>query len=666
MKLTYRPEVDGLRAIAVVSVILYHAKMNILEVPLFQGGFLGVDIFFVISGYLITSIILKEIYVKGIFSFANFYERRARRIFPALYIVILASIFFANHILLPGSFNEYKASIYSVLGFISNIFFYREELEYFAQSGLDKPFLHTWSLAIEEQYYILFPIVVIATFHYAKQYLLHVILLMLILSFVAADWASHHYQSMAFYLLPFRMWELLAGSLLAYIEMKDGRISPPLYQKTMPMLGVLMLAGSIILYPDTITHPSVSTLPIIIGSMLVIWFSQGRDIATRLLSSRFCVGVGLISYSLYIWHFPVFAFLRVHKYNLQQPKIIGGALAVIIVAAILSYYLIEQPFRNKEKVSRRRLIIILAAMVFTIIGALEYSQRYIVNRAGIYTEYNAEPWAELKHNDGSSCYEKFTDPCRFGDESQKKLFLIGDSQIATLQHDLKKKLARSAFEFIPLTSGACFYAPSFNVLDQKSIVDSRCTAAYQHMRREMLLMNPGSFVIIGGMLPVYLSIDYFNNQMEGGYQGKYDRDFVSVSGSTSFKASIKPAIEEILNTGSTVIVVYPFMEPGWHLPQKLKSLLGKNPSKYEMQKTFEATYIKRSQFDARAKEVFAVYDSIQHSNIIRIYPHTVNCNETLCKTHDEDHLFYIDTVHQSAYFSAAVNDMILKAIAARR
>ena len=112
MKLTYRPEVDGLRAIAVVSVILYHAKMNILEVPLFQGGFLGVDIFFVISGYLITLIILKEIYVKGLFSFANFYERRARRIFPALYIVMLASIFFANYILLPGSFNEYKASIY--------------------------------------------------------------------------------------------------------------------------------------------------------------------------------------------------------------------------------------------------------------------------------------------------------------------------------------------------------------------------------------------------------------------------------------------------------------------------------------------------------------------------------------------------------------------------
>jgi peptidoglycan/LPS O-acetylase OafA/YrhL len=665
MNLTYRPEVNGLRAIAVVSVILYHAHISISGVPFFQGGFLGVDIFFVISGYLITLLILKELQVTGRFSFAYFYERRARRIFPALYVVMLVSIFFANHILLQGSFKEYQASIYSAIGFISNIFFYREELEYFAQSGLLKPFLHTWSLGVEEQYYILFPIVVIFTFHYAKKYLLHVILLMLILSLVAAEYASHYQQSMAFYLLPFRMWELLAGSLLAYVEIKHGRNTAPLFQKSMPLLGLLLLVGGIQFYPDTITHPSVRTFPIIIGTMLVIYFSQGRDIASRLLASRPFVGIGLISYSLYLWHFPVFAFLRINQYNLHDKTIVSVALALIFVAAILSYYLIEQPFRNQEKVSRRRLIFFLAAMVITIIGALEYSQRYVINKTEIYAEYNPAPWNELRLSGSSTCYQKFTDPCRFGDSSNKKLFLIGDSQMATLQYDLQKKATGAGFEFIPLTSGGCFYAPNFNLVDQKSIVDNRCTAAYQHMRRELLLKNPGSFVVIGGMLSVYLSLDYFNNQMEGGYQGSYDRDFSPVSGSASFKASIKPAIEEILNTGSTVILVYPFMEPGWHLPQKLKSLLGKNPSKELVEKSFEKTYIKRSQYDARTMEAFAVFDSIQHSNIIRIYPHTVNCDETLCKTHNEDHLFYIDFVHQSDYYSKVTNDMILKAITAR-
>jgi hypothetical protein len=244
--------------------------------------------------------------------------------------------------------------------------------------------------------------------------------------------------------------------------------------------------------------------------------------------------------------------------------------------------------------------------------------------------------------------------------------LIGDSQMAALQNDLKKNANGAGFEFIPLTSGACFYAPNFNLVDEKFIVDNRCKAAYQQMRREMLLKNPGSFVVIGGMLPVYLSLDYFNNYMEGGYQGRYDRDFVPVLGSVSFKSSIKPAIEEILNTGSTVILVYPFMEPGWHLPQKLKSLLSENPSKEAVEKTFKETYIKRRHYDLRAREAFAVYDSIQHANIIRIYPHAVNCDETFCKTHDEDHLFYIDTVHQSAHYSAVVNDMVLKAITARQ
>lgn len=665
MKLIYRPEVDGLRAIAVISVILYHANLSISQVPLFQGGFLGVDIFFVISGYLITLLILKECYETGRFSFAYFYERRARRIFPALYGVMLASIFFANHMLLTESFKEYKTSIYLAIGFISNIFFYKEELEYFAQSGLLKPFLHTWSLAIEEQYYILFPIVVLVTVRYAKQYLLSVILLMLVLSLIAAEWASHNNQSMAFYLLPFRMWELLAGSLLAYIEIKYGRISPPLLKKTMPLLGVLILAGSITLYKDTIPHPSVRTLPIIIGCMLVIWFSQGRDFATRLLSSRPLVSAGLISYSLYLWHFPVFAFLRLHQYDLQQFKIIGAALGTILLAAIFSYFFIERPFRNKNKVSRRQLIVTLAAMILAIVGTIEYSQRYLLNKTRIYEKYNPEPWAELKGNDKSICYEKFTDPCRFGDASHRKLFLIGDSQMATLQHDLKKKVIGTSFEFITLTSGACFYAPNFNVVDQKSLIDNRCTAAYQQMRRELILKNPGSIVVIGGMLPVYLSLDYFNNAMKGGYQGQYDRDFVPISGSASFKASIKPAIQEILNTGSTVILVYPFMEPGWHLPQKLKSFLGEKPSKDLVEKSFKETYIKRSHYDNRVKEAFEVYDSVHHTNIIRIYPHTVNCNETLCKTHDEDHLFYIDTVHQSAYYSAVINNMILKAIAPR-
>ena len=176
MKLTYRPEIDGLRAIAVGVVILYHAKITLFGYQPFKGGFIGVDIFFVISGYLITSIILKELVITGSFSFKNFYERRIRRILPALLFVMLVSLPFAWRYLLPGSFVDFSKSILYSLGFSSNFYFHYSGQQYGAESGLLKPFLHTWSLSIEEQFYILFPIVLLATFKYFRKYFIYILL----------------------------------------------------------------------------------------------------------------------------------------------------------------------------------------------------------------------------------------------------------------------------------------------------------------------------------------------------------------------------------------------------------------------------------------------------------------------------------------------------------
>ena len=177
MKILYRPEIDGLRALAVLSVVFYHSQFNFADYQLFKGGFIGVDIFFVISGYLITSIILKELISTGSFSFKNFFERRIRRILPALLIVMLVSLPFAWIYLLPNSFVNFSKSILYSLGFSSNFYFHYSGQEYGAESGLLKPFLHTWSLSVEEQYYILFPIVLLITFKYFRKYLVHILIL---------------------------------------------------------------------------------------------------------------------------------------------------------------------------------------------------------------------------------------------------------------------------------------------------------------------------------------------------------------------------------------------------------------------------------------------------------------------------------------------------------
>ena len=224
MNIKYRPEIDGLRAIAVGAVILYHAQITILGHQPFKGGFIGVDIFFVISGYLITSIILKELVTTGSFSFKHFYERRIRRILPALLFVMLVSLPFAWMYLLPSSFVDFSKSILYSLGFSSNFYFHYSGQQYGAESGLLKPFLHTWSLSVEEQFYILFPIVLLITFKYFRKYLIHILILGFVISLGLADWGSRNHPHLILFFHT-RGWELLAGSILAYFEITIGHRS---------------------------------------------------------------------------------------------------------------------------------------------------------------------------------------------------------------------------------------------------------------------------------------------------------------------------------------------------------------------------------------------------------------------------------------------------------
>ena len=349
MKINYRPEIDGLRAIAVGAVILYHAQITILGYQPFKGGFIGVDIFFVISGYLITSIILKELIITGSFSFKYFYERRVRRILPVLLFVMLVSLPFAWMYLLPTSFVEFSKSILYSLGFSSNFYFHYSGQQYGAESGLLKPFLHSWSLSVEEQYYILFPIVLLITFKYFRKYLVHILILGFLISLVSAEWTSRNYPSASFYFLHTRMWELLAGSILAYFEITLGhRSKNKILNLILPAIGLILIGYSILFFTDGIFHPSFYTLSPIIGVCLVIWFSDKNELITKILSTKLFVGFGLISYSLYLWHYPIFAFDRIVEFSNEEilKKILLGI--IVLFLSTVFYFLIEKPFRNKN------------------------------------------------------------------------------------------------------------------------------------------------------------------------------------------------------------------------------------------------------------------------------------------------------------------------------
>ena len=223
MKINYRPEIDGLRAVSVFAVIFYHANFIIYGNLFLQGGFLGVDIFFVISGYLITSLILKEIKVTGKFYFINFYQRRARRILPMLIFITLFFIPFGWLNLLPTKLLDFSNSILSSTFFSSNFFFIFNSHEYGDSESILKPFLHTWSLSVEEQFYIFYPVFVFLCFKHIKNKFFFLLLLLSIFSLILAQWGSLNFSILNFYLLPTRIWELFCGAILAKLEINYSR-----------------------------------------------------------------------------------------------------------------------------------------------------------------------------------------------------------------------------------------------------------------------------------------------------------------------------------------------------------------------------------------------------------------------------------------------------------
>lgn len=374
--LRYRPEIDGLRAIAVIAVVLYHAEFTLLGINLFKGGFIGVDVFFVISGYLITGIILKGI-VANSFTYANFYERRARRILPALFTVMAASIPFAMALMQLNPLKEFSGSALSSLFYSSNVWFWLED-SYTAEPSALKPFLHTWSLSVEEQFYFVFPITLLLIWRFARSHMLAIFVLLFLLSLQWAQLGSRLFVDATFFLLPARGWELLAGAILAKIQLDKGRGDNPILNTTMPALGLFLITYAFVFFDDQMRHPAYITLLPVVGTMLLIWFCKPGELVSKVLSSKPMVGVGLVSYSLYLWHFPIFVFSRIADFTSASDRLLQIALAILLAAA--TYFLIEKPTRDSSRTSSQFIVTLLIVVFCLLVSAFGY-QYYHSNKA---------------------------------------------------------------------------------------------------------------------------------------------------------------------------------------------------------------------------------------------------------------------------------------------
>ncbi|MEO7277778.1 MAG: acyltransferase family protein [Sphingomicrobium sp.] len=336
----YRPEIDGLRAIAVLAVMLFHAG-----IPGFGGGYIGVDVFFVISGFVITNSIGADV-ASGSFSFLKFYTRRARRIIPALAFVSLICAPVAWFVMVPHEIMELSAALFAVAAFASNVLFWFRS-NYFAPDAQLNPLLHTWSLAVEEQFYLLFPLLFVVLWRVGRRWLVTrllraVLLLLLVASLAAAQIAVERSPVAAFYLAPFRIWELLAGALAARSQ---GHASA---NQALAALGMVLVVGSIVLLQPQSAVPGLAALPAVGGTVLLLLFSRA-DMRGNGLAGPMLVRVGLISYSLYLWHQPLLAFARVATLD-QLPLAARAALMVAAFPlAYLTWRFIEMPFRDRRR-----------------------------------------------------------------------------------------------------------------------------------------------------------------------------------------------------------------------------------------------------------------------------------------------------------------------------
>ena len=513
----YRPDIDGLRAVAVSLVVLFHFWPKALN-----GGFIGVDVFFVISGYLITGIISQQSR-SGNFSFLSFYTRRMKRILPVFYTVIIFSSFVAYFTLLPDAYLLYVKSALFASIYSSN-FYFINAVDYFNNNAQNFPLLHTWSLAVEEQYYVFWPIIliVLSRFYYNRSKYIYVLFIAFLFStsLAYAVYAANHQASFAYYAIFSRAYELMLGSVLALIVRLDfaainaiNRRKRIILANSLSIVGFAMIILAAVYYNEKISFPSYLALLPTLGAVFIIYAGHlsHQAIINKLLSFRYVVRIGLLSYSIYLWHWPVISYW--HYLTPETPLSLGTGtilLCLTLFLAILSYFLIEQPLRHLKINFSHTLfyfqilpLCIIVTMFLIVIHNQGFPQRLKSEQAKLETLY-LEPEVAPCFGGPITNYESSN--CIFGAKTNKapQVLLIGDSHAAHFYGFWQQIALKWGFNFKMLTSGACY--PLINTHDLKPENNTKMTSSCIDQMK-WLAKNYHQFrlIIVGASYFSYLS-----------------------------------------------------------------------------------------------------------------------------------------------------------------
>lgn len=641
--LHYRPDIDGLRALAILPVVLFHAGL-----PGFAGGFVGVDVFFVISGYLITSIIRAEL-MCGDFTLARFYERRVRRLIPALFTVLLCCMPVAWLLLMPADLKRFVDSLMTASLFSAN-FLFLSEAGYFDTAAELKPLLHTWSLAVEEQYYIVFPALMIALWRVRPdgRAVLPALLLLAAASLVYAEWASTHQPDAAFYLLPARAWELLIGALTAlYLARPNATPAQHRLAPILSSLGLLLIIAAIFGLDAATPWPGLYALLPTLGTALVILFCRRGTFSHRLLANRPMVGIGLISYGAYLWHQPLFAFMR---YRATEPPSALTLVALGVLAfglAWLTWRFIEMPARRG--LSARALYRIAGAcvLVFILFGGMVHGldgvpQRYNGVTRTLVESAESSPYRDDCHTN-SDQYLVGDAACRYL-HPNVRWAVFGDSHAVELAYAVARALEPSGEGVAHFSISGC--RPSYGQPD-----DDDVCARWTNDNLAYLAATPElDTVVVSYRVHATLVGDHVAD-----YPGLPPDDDVAYIDRTW--QSYVDTLALLVAAGKRVYLVLQAPE----LPRHINEIL------YTMTKHDQSAGagVPRSWWEART----ALVDQRRHeipAEVTVIDPTDLFCDDTVCHAARDGTAFYFDDDHLSVAGAARVVDALLAAPAPER
>lgn len=639
--MNYRKDIDGLRALAVLPVIFFHAGFSY-----FHGGFVGVDVFFVISGFLISSIILKEI-EKNEFSIINFYERRFRRILPALFLVMITSIPLSWVILPPAEFLAFGQSLVAVSLFFSNFLFWFESGGYFDTQVELKPLLHTWSLAIEEQYYIVFPLLISFFWKYGIKTLITILLSIFVISFSFAEFYQFEDANTKFFLIHTRAWELLVGVFCTLILKYSKPNKYNAINQFCCFLGISLIFLSIFAFDESTPFPGKYALFPTLGTALLVIFCSKDTLVYKFLASKPLVSVGLISYSAYLWHQPILALARTRAQTDLSDSYTFILCCISIVVAYFSWKFIESPFRHKNITSRKFIFSFsfLGILFFSLIGFnIHLNEGYEsraqdgfklseVSKKNFNCNFNQ--FGENKYNisEVNDCLSR-----------KNSILLIGDSHAQNLSFGLNKHLKENNFNLTTITQNGCLLVK--NTGRSGLSYSNSCDKTIEYIY-DLLLEKENITVIFSSRWRYHLSGKRYDNG-EGGIEGGVEHKTESLN-EFSIEHNIYESFSSI-SKKNNLIIINQIPEVGFNVLSK-KFLFPKEKHTHSYK-----------QF---------LHSNIQMNNILKnisglnvFFPEEITCNKEnmRCITELNGMSLYFDDDHPSDYYSSLISDKILNLI----